>query len=86
MQSSGLGTVTRKTSISRTSFGQNSAQMLHPLQLRSITSILAPLIPVYLLFWDLCSLKQRKIAANLAQNMRQFYTLFCFFRAITVIN
>jgi hypothetical protein len=50
MQSWGRGTVTRKTSISRTFFGQNSTQMLHPLQLRSITSILALLIPVGLLF------------------------------------
>src|SRR5512137_1924737 len=50
MQSSGRTTLTRKTSISRTFFGQNSTQMLHPLQLRSMTSSLALLIPVGLLF------------------------------------
>jgi hypothetical protein len=44
MQASGRTTLTRKASISRTWVGQNSAQMLHPLQYLSMTSIRGLLI------------------------------------------
>jgi hypothetical protein len=49
MQASGRTTLTRNASISRTLVGQNSTQMLHPLQFLSITSILGLLIPASLL-------------------------------------
>jgi type III secretory pathway component EscT len=49
-------------SISRTSFGQNSTQILQPLQLRSMISSLAPLILVCLL----CSWIFALLLANFA--------------------
>jgi hypothetical protein len=53
MQASASTTLTTKASISRTFVGQNSAQIEHPLQYRSIISIsaLRLLIPVHLLFF-----------------------------------
>jgi hypothetical protein len=45
IQASGLTTFTRKPSISRTLVGQNSTQMLHPLQYDSIISKRGVLIP-----------------------------------------
>jgi len=52
MQASGRATRTTNASISRTLVGQNSAQILQPLQYRSITSTVAfaLLIPVILLY------------------------------------
>jgi hypothetical protein len=51
MQASALATLTTKASISRTFVGQNSAQMLHPLQYFSMISISAfALIRVFLLY------------------------------------
>jgi hypothetical protein len=73
MQASGRTTFTRKASISRTWVGQNSAQMLHPLQYLSMTSILGLLISgISPLHVDFSSKQQPLKTAGCYHNGKRF--------------
>jgi hypothetical protein len=84
MHASGLATFTTNPSIARTFVGQNSTQMLHPLQYLSMTSIsaFALLITVFLLFEDVAScngLVKRRNLITFDQYMPEIsvYSKYC---------
>jgi hypothetical protein len=88
MQASGRTTFTRKASISSTWVGQNSAQMLHPLQYLSMTSIRGLLISgISPLRVDFSSKQQPFETAGCYHNGKRFASGFvykkrCFFTAV----